>query len=417
MTQASLAVSEAASSPPTLRYYARQPILNAQGAVYAYELLFRQGPEAEFRGDGDEATKAMLDNTVVYGLDRLTGGLPAFVNCTREALTSRLVEVLPPSLTVLEILETVEPTPELLTACERLKDRGFALALDDFIWRPDYEPFVEIADYIKVDFALSDSNQRRALMKRIKSKRLKMLAEKVQTREEFEQACAEGFTLFQGYYFCKPALVQKSDIPANKITQLELLRSLQTGNFDLRRVSQLVERDPAIAYRLLRLVNSPMFIYRQEVRSVEEALIVVGENAFRRIATLAIAGSFAADNPAEVLRMAFIRARFCELAAHSAGFDPTEQYLLGMFSLLPAMLRIPMDQAISSLALREPIHAALLGETIPERSLLSWIEASESGDWQKCDTIQQHIRVDEAKLSGWAAEAVTWAEATLRGAI
>jgi c-di-GMP-related signal transduction protein len=399
-----------------LRYYARQPILNARGAVYAYELLFRSGPESAFRGDGDQATRTMLDNTVMFGLERLTGGLPAFVNCTLEALTSQLVEVLPPSLTVLEILETLEVTPSLIAACEKLKDRGFGLALDDFVWRPELEPLIEIADYIKVDFTLSSHIDRLNWMKFLRNRHLKLLAEKVETREEFEQACDEGFTLFQGYYFCRPTLVEKREIPANQLTQLELLRNLQKSSFDLRKMSKLVERDAAITYRLLRLVNSPMYLFRKEVRSVEEALLVVGEKAFRRIATLAITTEISGDQPAEILRMALMRARFCELAAPSCHLDATEQYLLGLFSLLPAMLRIPMDQAISALALREEIHAALLGEKTRERGLLCWMEASERGDWSTCDTIRSLNNLDEVQLTQWAADSVEWAETTLRSA-
>src|ERR1700677_3893605 len=146
-------VGEAASGSGLLRYVARQPILDRNARVHGYELLFRAGPEAGFRGNGDIATRTMLDNTVIFGLEKLTGGLPPFVNCTRESLTEELVNVLPPSMTVLEILETLEPTPELITACRKLKDAGFRLALDDFTWEQKFDALVELADYIKVDFS------------------------------------------------------------------------------------------------------------------------------------------------------------------------------------------------------------------------------------------------------------------------
>ena len=399
-----------------LRYYARQPILTAQNHVYAYELLFRNGPESDFRGDGNQATRALLDNSVLFGMERLTGGLPAFVNCTLEALTKQLVEVLPPSLTVLEILETLEPTPELITACRKLSAHGYQLALDDFVWRPELTPLIEIADYIKVDFLQSNADQRSDLLKNLRGQHIKLLAEKVETQSDFEIARAEGFTLFQGFYFCRPTLMEESAIPANKLSQLELLRTLQRSEFDLCKVGKLVERDAAITYRLLRLVNSPMYAIRHEIRSVEAALMVVGEDAFRRVALLAIASVLTADEPPEVLRMALARARFCELAAQSTNLDPTEQYLLGLFSLLPAMLRVPMEQAVASLPLRGPIREALLGEKVPERSLLCWAEASEVGDWSQCDAVQQFLQVNERQLVHCAAEAVTWAEATLHTA-
>jgi len=210
-----------------LRYYARQPILNLHGDAYAYELLFRSGPEAFCSFNGDKATWTILDTSVAVGLEKLTGGLPAFVNCTLETLASRVVEVLPPSLTVLEILETVEPDAELIAACKRLKSLGFRIALDDFVWKPKFDKLVRLADYIKVDFTLSGSPERVKLIRKLRKSNVTFLAEKVETPEQFEQARKEGFTLFQGYYFCRPTLIKRSEIPANKLARLELLRDLE----------------------------------------------------------------------------------------------------------------------------------------------------------------------------------------------
>ena len=397
-----------------LRYYARQPILNLKGDAYAYELLFRSGPEYTCRSDADKATWTILDTSVADGLEKLAGGLPAFINCTLETLTSRVVEVLPPSLTVLEILETVEPTPELIAACQRLKSLGFRIALDDFIWHPKYENLVRLADYIKVDFTLSAAPERIKLIKKLRKTNIKFLAEKVETPEQFKQARKEGFTLFQGYYFCRPILVQRNEIPANKLARLELLRDLKQEGFDIRKISRLVERDAAIAFRLLRLVNSPLYAVRQKISSIENAVMVMGEKAFRRVVMLAIATALNEGGSAEVLRIALARARFCELAASLVDFDPSEQYLLGLFSLLPAMLQVSMEQAIASLALRDEIRSALLGAKIPERSLLCWIEASESGNWSTCETIENFHQLAEPQLAQIALESAAWADENLK---
>lgn len=198
-----------------LRYVARQPILDLRGRVHAYELLFRAGPEAVFRGDPDKATSTMLDNSVMFGLDKLTGGLPAFVNCTPEALTEDLVDVLPTGMTVLEILETVEPTPEVIEACRKLKSTGYRLALDDFVWEPRFDPLLALTDYVKVDFVLSGREERLKLFDRLRGRPIAMLAEKVETQEQYKEALREGFTLFQGYYFCRPELVGNRKIPGN----------------------------------------------------------------------------------------------------------------------------------------------------------------------------------------------------------
>lgn len=244
--------------PGALRYVARQPILDLRGRVHGYELLFRSGPEAIFRGDGDLATRTMLDNTVIFGLDRLTNGLPAFVNCTRESLTEELVHVLPPSMTVLEILESLEITPHLIAACRKLKAWGFRLALDDFVWKPGCEPLVELADYIKVDFAISGPAERESLFKRLANVTVALIAEKVELQEEYRIASAEGFTLFQGFYFCRPILMKNQKVPANQLSHIKILELLHRDPVDMREVGKWVKQDTSLTYRLMRLVNSPI---------------------------------------------------------------------------------------------------------------------------------------------------------------
>jgi len=397
-----------------LRYVARQPILDLRGRLHGYELLFRAGPCAVFGGDGDLATRTMLDNTVMFGLEKLTGGLPAFVNCTRESLTDDLVHVLPPSMTVLEILEDVQPTPELIAACAKLKSAGFRLALDDFKWKPKLAPLVELADYIKVDFFQSDAAEREVLLKNLAGVSVAWVAEKVETQEEYKRARQEGFTLFQGYYFCRPVLMENRKVPANRHLQIEILKLLRSDQLDLLRLTQLVKRDASLTYRLLRLVNSPICAVRQEVTSIQSALVTVGEDAFRRMATLAITSELNGSQPAELLRMAFVRGRFCELVAELRRLDWKEQYFLGLLSLMPAMLRVPMAELTPSLPLRKEVQRALEGEASPERAPLAWIEFYEHADWAACDKVVRTYGFDQDQLMQCAAEAMLWAEDALK---
>ena len=413
-TQPAPTIAATASGMAGVRYVARQPILDLRSRVHGYELLFRSGPEAAFHGDGNVATRTMLDNTVLFGLEKLTAGLPAFVNCTHEALTGQLVDILPPSMTVLEILETLEPTSELVEACRKLKIAVYRLALDDIVWAPKFEPLVELANYIKVDFVLTDAEERERMFDRLGNRAIAMLAEKVETQEEHQKARSEGFTLFQGYYFCRPLLMKNQKIPANSFFYIEILQLLQSSPIDLRKLSSMVKRDASLTYRLLRLVNSPICAMRQEITSIETALIAVGEDTFRRLATLAITTELNASQPAEVLRMAFARGRFCERAAGLCGMQPTEQYLLGMLSMLPAMLRMPMEELAPSLPLRDAIRDALEGRQVPDRMLLCWLEAHERGDWGRCDEVVQVAGIAEVDLLRSYKEALIWAEAVLR---
>jgi EAL and modified HD-GYP domain-containing signal transduction protein len=356
----------------------------------------------------------MLDNMVLFGLDKLTGGVPAFINCTQESLIDERVRVLPSGMVVLELLESLEPTPELIAACRKLKASGFRLALDDFTWKPGFDPLVEIADYIKVDFLYTSASERKNLLQRLHSVTVALVAEKIESQEEYKLACGDGFTLFQGYYFCRPLLLQNRKIPANRLSHIEILQALRSEVLDLHKLTILLKRDASLTYRLLRLVNSPMCAIRQEVSSIQAALLAVGENTFRHIAMLAIASEFNAGQPAEILRMAFVRGRFCELAAAGCALDPTEQFLLGMMSLLPAMLRLPMEELAPELPLRMEIRAALQGKANFERILLQWLESHEQGDWEMCDAIIRKNGLNADKIVLCYGEAMVWAEAALQ---
>jgi EAL and modified HD-GYP domain-containing signal transduction protein len=406
------------------RYLARQPILDLAGDVHGYELLFRAGPNSSaFSGDGSMATRTVLDNTLIFGMDKLTGGLPAFVNCTQEAIEDRLVLVLPAAGTVLELLETLNPTPELWQACVDLKKAGYRLALDDFVWTSEWHRFLSLADYVKVDLSVTGKTERMQLIQLLEGCDAQLVAERVETREDLAQARSEGFTLFQGYYFCKPVTMQNQSIPANRIVHVEMLRELQKDPLDTKQVSDLVKRDASLTYRLLRMVNSALYGARQQIRSIHGAIVMIGDAMFRRVAMLAIASELGGDHPSELLRMAFVRGRFCELAALRSGQDATEQYLLGILSLLPAMLSVPMEYMADVLPLRPEVRGALLGDRNKERRVLDWLEFYERGNWESCDRVSLPTRLMTksagarfpiAGMPEMYAEALLWAETNMR---
>ncbi|MFY9854715.1 MAG: HDOD domain-containing protein, partial [Terracidiphilus sp.] len=291
---------------------------------------------------------------------------------------------------------------------------GYRIALDDFVWEAKFDPLIELADYIKVDFIQTNAATRKELFKRVCNTPIVLLAEKVETQEERKQACAEGFTLFQGYYFCRPQLVENRTIPANKISHIQILRLLQHDPLDLGQLSELMKRDTSLVFRFLRMVNSTTYSLYKEVRSIHSALRVVGDDAVRRIASLAIASDLNTKQSPEILRMALLRGRFCELAAGACALEKAEQYLLGMFSLLPAMLGVPMATLAPALTSQPQIKEALLGALTLESSLLRWVESHEQGNWAKCDAIVQSYGLNQAELINCYAEAAIWADASLR---
>jgi len=404
------------------RYVARQPILDVRGRVHGYELLFRDSPDALRRDSGspgvtcpqerEVASRMVLDDTVLFGLERYTNALPAFIHCTAGTLIKGLVQVLPPSMTVLLIPAATEPEPELIKACLALKMAGFRLALDDYAPCRKLQPLVERADYLCLDLGRVDAKRRpQTLLPGNTS--MACMVRRVDSPADYERARATGFTLFQGTYFCQPQLIKSRKIPSNRFFHFELLRHLNREYIDLHKAAELVLRDAALTYRLLRLVNSPLYAMRQEIRSIESAILILGEDAFRRIATLAILSEFNSDQPQEILHMALVRARFCALAADTCTLNPAEQYLLGILSLLPAMLGLPMEALTPTLPMRPRILEALEGADIPERSLLSWLECHERADWVACDRIVLAHELNLEMLVHCYGEAVEWARSTL----
>jgi EAL and modified HD-GYP domain-containing signal transduction protein len=393
----------------------RRPILDLHGRVHAYELLFR----GDRPPDGVSAFNHLIETAGNFGLEKpselkkLTGKLTAFVLCPWEALNEQLAQVLPPSLTVVEVRPASEVSPDVVSSCRQMKALGFRFALDDFTNGPQCASLLELADYITVDCCRTTAEARRRLLDELRGKPIMMLAKGVQTHPDYRKAREEGFTLFKGYFFLERVAMRNRRPPVNQMLRLDILKLLQQHPMDLHKVSQLVKRDGPLTYQLLRLVNSPAWGMRQNVASIEVALVAVGENSFRRIATLAIASEFNGDQPAELLSMAILRGRICEVMASKCHLDPFGQYLLGLLSLLPAMQGQPMSEVVPTLPLSGEVLEALLGKECPERAVLGWLEHFERGDWVACDAAARAGGLDQAELSRVYMEAVAWTETAL----
>jgi EAL and modified HD-GYP domain-containing signal transduction protein len=241
-----------------------------------------------------------------------------------------------------------------------------------------------------------------------------MILERVETQQDLTAAIAEGFKLFQGYYFCRPQIIEHQTVPPNRMIHLQIMQAVLQNPLPIKLVSSLVKREPSLTYRLLRMVNSPIYATRQVITSIEAAMVMIGDEMFRRVALLATASELRGNHPSELLRMAFLRGRFCELAAPAKGYDPTEQYLLGLLSLLPAMLNVPMEAIATALPLRRGVRQALLGDSNKERVILDWLEHYEMGQWLICDQIAAAEQLEESELAALHLQSMDWAEANMR---
>ena len=389
-----------------IRFIGKQPILDAKGAVFGYEMLFRSGAANEFSGNRQDATRDVIDHCLLLAPENTRELL--FINCTREVLMSGIVTLLPPATTVLEILEDIDPDPELIRACVELRGKGYRFALDDF--EPDESklPFFEIADFIKIDFLLSDQSQRQIIYTMAKGRDITFIAEKVENARDVQQARGEGCKLFQGYFFSKPAIVKTRVIAQNHATYLRLLASLTRTPADISEVERLVMSDPSLCYRLLRLVNSAIYAPPSPIVSIRSALLVVGDDEFRKAVTVALAGLAVGTQSQAVVDMALERARFCELLAPLMNESPSRLYLLGMLSLIDVILAIPMTQVMGALAVDAEMKAALSGEKNSLSLALDLIRCHESGDWQAYEVIKDALGLEQ-RTSMIYIEALQWA--------
>jgi len=393
-----------------LRYVARQPIFDREKRVFGYELLFRNGVENAFvGGDPDMASRATLDRSVLMGIDMLCDGKRAFVNCTRDTLIKGLVTLLPPTSTVVEILEGVPADPDVMAAVQRLKESGYMIALDDFVTNDAREPLAELADIIKVDLKLTSLEERLAMVKRYGPWKRRMLAEKVETQEEFNAAKEHEFVYFQGYFFRKPEMVSTHEMPANRINYLRMLQAVSSPDLDMAGLEQLIRGEASVCYRLLRYLNSSMFGFRSEIHSVKHALAILGEREMRRWVRLVAAVGAGQDSSSDLLLSSLVRARFAELLTPKVPHGESDLFLMGLLSLIDAMLELPMEKVLEMIPLDKETKAVLLGQASLLRPVHQLMLAHESGEWEAAARVAESMHLDKEETAGLYLEAQQWA--------
>jgi EAL and modified HD-GYP domain-containing signal transduction protein len=403
-------------------YVARQAIFDRARRVHGYELLFRSdGVHNQFDGsDPSAATAEVLANSIlVIGLDNLVGDKLAFVNFDREILLKDWHAVLPKSQAVIEILETVEPDVDLVAACRKLRAQGYQIALDDFVLRDGYEPLLGLANMLKIEIRGLPQSEQETLVESYHARGLTMLAEKVETYDEFAWARKTGYDYFQGFFFARPSMIRAKLIPAAKANCLHLFREAMRPDLDLRRLEDAISVDVALAYKLLRYVNSALFSRPSQIQSIRHALTFLGDADLRRWITLAAMPRLAENKTPELVTCSLIRARFCEIAARLAGDQLAEQaFLMGLFSLLDALIDRPLEEILEEVALAPSIAAALL-EIAPEADLLTTIYQLalhyEIADWEAVDNCAHRAGLEPPSIRNAYCEAIRWAEKTVTG--
>jgi c-di-GMP-related signal transduction protein len=405
-------------------FVARQPIFNDNEEAIAYELLYRNNQENIFPNiDGDRATADVIINSFLnIGIDQLSAGKPCFINFTETLLKLKVPTYFRPREIVVEILETVEPSPEIITICKELRQLGYKIALDDFVFdkeNPYCRELMKQADYIKVDMLTTSENKREEIELMGRLLNIKLLAEKVETREDFEEAKKRGYSLFQGFFFSRPIILKTYDVPVYFHSYYEVIQSLEMSEPSIERISQLIEQDISLSYKLLKLINSPAYRPKKKISSIRQAIILLGLIEIQRwIYVLAIRDmtGTAKQMSNEVIMLCLTRAKMCELISTKVYHNavPSSYFLTGMFSLMESIIGQPIEKVLTDMPLQDDICDALKGKENNLKKVLDLVIAIEKADWENASQRGLDIRLTQSEIHQFYTQSCQWAESLLR---
>jgi EAL and modified HD-GYP domain-containing signal transduction protein len=401
------------------QFIARQPIFDRKMNVFAYELLHRFDETQNFAAilsDPDKASSETIMSSF-YGnsIEKITGDKPAFINFTQNLLEAGIATLFPNQYLVVEILEDVAPLPSVAEACRLLKEAGYTIALDDFVYRPELEPLIQWADIVKIDWLDADPEEIREVVRKLRPRSPRLLAEKVETHEIFQQAMDMGFSYFQGYFFSKPVIVSNKKIDPLMINYIQLIRQVSRTDVDFAYLARIIRRDVVLSYRLLRLVNSAYFGARHEVKSIRHALAILGLREIKKwISLLAMIGITSGKSD-EIIRTSLIRGRFLETfgARHCRSLDSEQLFMSGLFSLLDVIMEMPMADVLPQLSGVTEIEEVLIESRGPIADILGIIAAYEHGKWEDAVERCRCFGVTEEQLLRLYLDAVSWSNAFL----
>ncbi len=397
--------------PSMQKFIARQPILDRAENVVGYELLFRSADEAfSSIEDPDLASSTVIsDSMILYGISELTEGKRAFINCTRDSLVSGRAALMPPDRIVIEVLESVDADIEVVTACRVLKSAGYVIALDDFGGERQ-AALVDLADIIKIDVLATPKHEVEEILRRHDGKGIQFLAEKVETREQFQQTKGQGFSAFQGYFFARPRVLKSNDIPPGKLFYFSILQAVTRPEMDVRKVADDIKHDLGLSYKLLRFLNSAVFGFRNRIRSIRHAVALLGQAEMRKWISLVAIASLGEGKPPILFETALTRAAFCQHLAPRVGPVGRQEdyFLLGLLSNIDAILSRPLRAALAELPIAGDVKEALLGTPNKLYQALQAVITYEKADWAKLAFWANTLNVPENAFPELFLRSVQW---------
>lgn len=396
-------------------YAARQPILDINKSVYAYELLFRESLKNVFPDVCEnEATSKMIDGLQTnLGLDTLTQNKLAFINFTHDTLIDRYPLLLPNDQVVVEVLETVRPGKKLLAAVKEIKEQGYIVALDDYIHEPVWKHFYPYTDIIKIDWQAMTIEEIKEVIIAIQDfPQIKLLAEKVETHEDYQTAVDLGFSYFQGYFFSKPEVLKGYSLQPSQLALAQLMSEMAEEEPNINKITRAFEIDVNMSFKLLKYAQSSLFNRtQQEISNIKQAIVAIGLQELRRFVSLMFTAQFKTDKPHELTVMSLTRARFCESIAALPGqkVDKSSAFLVGLLSLLDAMLDASIEELLDKLPLSEAIKTALIKGEGLMADYINLVRRYEKAEWEEAYFISMKINADSDRTANSFVEAQTWA--------
>lgn len=395
-------------------HVARQPIFNVDKKVIGYELLFRNGTSDFFPGsDRDQATADVINSSFFLKIvDDLAGGKKAFVNFTPRLLKQEMMTILPAKILAVEFSETVDADPDVVAACRHLKEKGYMVVLDDFVYHQSSAEILKFVDMVKVDFVQTREADRKAIAAKLMPMGVSLLAEKVESYFDFKQAKEFGYQYFQGYFFGRPEIFSGRDIPGYTVNYLNMLREASRAEIDFDKMEQIFRRDVALSFKLLKFINSSFFGVRSKISSVRQALVMLGRKEILKWISLLALQNIAQEKPDEVVVLSLIRARFGELLAFQMGWSKksNQAFLVGLFSLVDAMLDRPMGDVLRELPLEDEIVVALLRGDNDLGQLHNMARHYEKAEWDEFSAMAQTIGIPEQDVAKLYRQALEWAQ-------
>jgi len=397
-------------------FVARQPIFDRHRKVWAYELLFRaNGAATHFDGaEPSSATRQVISHGMLsIGWDKMLRGKPGCVNFGRDMLLQDLYSSLPPGQTIIELTEDIDADAEVLAAVRAVRDQGYRIALDDFRPGPRMDALVELAHLVKVEMD-TPKPQQEIILRDLHARGIRVLSEKVETDADFRWALRAGYDYFQGNFFARPMLMQGTQIPAVKMQCLRLIQEAHRAELDFTRLSALISQDVSLSYKLLRYANSARFGRQSKIHSIRRALVVLGEYGIRKWIAIAALPAIAEDKPSELVTQSLVRGRFCELLGQASGQGVEDQaFLVGLFSLLDALLDRPLNDTLEELGLAPHLDSVLRG-LAPDESVLNQIyklvRRYEVADWAGVDALAGQLGTPPEVVGAAYREALPWAD-------